>query len=80
MEVHAELCCLPTAGKWKRGRGRKQERLGAGEKETERRREGEKGRGTTEAGEEARVRQSSRDWILSHYYVTFLTKASLKEV
>lgn len=51
-----------------------------GEKETERRREGEKGRGTMEAGEKARVRQSSRDWILSHYYVTFLTKISLKEV
>lgn len=33
-----------------------------------------------EAGEEARVRQSGRDWILSHYYLTFLTKISLKEV
>lgn len=41
MEVHAELCCLPTAGKWKRGRGRKQERL---------RREGEERNGKKEGG------------------------------
>lgn len=53
MEVHKELCCLSTAGKWKRGKREK--------KEMERERKGEKGRGKTETWKEVRKGQSKEE-------------------
>lgn len=68
-------------GNGREERGRKQERLGREGEERNRKKEGGRKRKRNNGGrEKARVRQSSRDWILSHYYVTFLTKISLKEV